>query len=70
MPEVAGDAAILVNPESVEEISKGITRLVNEPELRNELIKKGFIRAEMYTWDKVAQKILDALGSDGIKNAK
>ena len=70
LPEVAGDAAILVNPESVEEISKGITRLVNEPELRNDLIKKGFIRAEMYTWDKVAQKILNALGSDGIKNAK
>lgn len=42
MPEVAGDAAILVNPLSIEEISEAMLEVMNNDKLSNELISKGF----------------------------
>jgi glycosyltransferase involved in cell wall biosynthesis len=54
MPEVAGDAALLVNPESVSEITKAMQFLVENPELRFELIDKGRIQREKFSWDKTA----------------
>ncbi|MEL6943953.1 MAG: glycosyltransferase, partial [Bacteroidota bacterium] len=41
MPEVAGDAALLVNPYEVKEIRKGILQLINKADLRQNLIKEG-----------------------------
>lgn len=41
LPEVAGDAAILVDPLSEDAITKGISRLINDSELRKHLIQKG-----------------------------
>ena len=57
MPEVAGDAAILVHPESVEEIKNGMIYLAKDPEARKELIKKGRIQREKFSWDKTADKL-------------
>lgn len=57
LPEVAGDAALLVNPESVDEIRIGIERLVYDDSLRAELITKGLERAKLFSWDAVAARV-------------
>lgn len=57
LPEVAGDAALLVNPDSVDEISAGIERLVYDETLRAELIAKGLERAKLFSWDAVAARV-------------
>jgi glycosyltransferase involved in cell wall biosynthesis len=56
--EVAGDAALLVNPRSVEEITAAMNRLVSDSGLRKTLRTKGIERAEMFTWRKSAEEYL------------
>ena len=57
LPEVAGDAAILVNPESVDEIKTGIEKLVSDQALRANLIAKGLERVKLFSWDGVAARV-------------
>ena len=59
MPEVAGDAAILVNPESVEEITNALSQLAFNENLRQHLIEKGRIQRLKFSWDKTATIIYD-----------
>ena len=54
MPEVAGGAAILVNPFNVEEISNAIRWVLFNDDARNKLIENGIKRAEYFSWDKTA----------------
>ena len=54
MPEVAGDAAILVDPFSVKSIAGGMEKVAFDPELREALISKGRQRKEMFTWQNSA----------------
>ncbi len=56
LPEVAGEAAILVNPESVEEIAAGIIKAI---ETRKSLIPAGQTRAKRFSWKKTAQETLE-----------
>jgi len=56
MPEVAGDAAILVDPKSIESISQAMHKISESEELRHTLIKKGFERLKNFSWDNSAQK--------------
>ncbi len=58
MPEVAGDAALLVNPESVDDIANNMERIYSDSTLKSELIKCGKIRAKKYSWEKTAEKTL------------
>ena len=58
MPEVAGDAAILVDPHNPEAIAEGIAQVLAEDRLRQAMIQKGLARARRFTWDSVAQKTL------------
>ncbi|MCX7917546.1 MAG: glycosyltransferase family 4 protein, partial [bacterium] len=58
MPEVAGDAAILVNPEDEEEIGAAIIKLLDDRELRDKLIKKGLERSKIFTWENTARQTL------------
>ncbi len=55
MPEVAGDAAVLVNPEDVDDIRRGIERVLSK---REEFIEKGFRRVKEFSWKKTAQETL------------
>ncbi len=57
LAEVAGDAAFLVNPNDELEITQGIEILANNENLRKELINKGIIRAQVFTWNSVMEKI-------------
>ena len=57
MPEVAGDAALIVDPFSVKSIAEGLEKIALDPELRTELIHKGKKRRELFTWDNSAAKL-------------
>ena len=59
MPEVAGDAAILVNPLSIEEMSEAMLEVMNNDKLSNELISKGFDRCKKFTWSNSANKLVE-----------
>jgi len=52
MPEVAGDAALLVDPTDVHAIADGLRRLAADSELRGTLIRAGLTRAREFTWEK------------------
>jgi glycosyltransferase involved in cell wall biosynthesis len=54
MPEVAGDAALLVDPYSVESISNAMITIASDKSIRNSLIEKGRTRREKYSWDNTA----------------
>jgi len=58
MPEVAGDAALLVDPYSTQEIAKAISLVLTNEELKLELTEKGLKRASQFTWRATAQKTL------------
>jgi len=54
LPEVAGDAALLVEPTSTEEIADGLARLWIDDRLREQLIQRGVERARQFTWERAA----------------
>lgn len=58
MPEVANDAAYIVDPEKPESISLGIYRLMSNNSLRNKNIQKGFKRAEEFSWRQTTEETL------------
>ncbi len=57
MPEVAGDAAIVVPARSVEAWSSAITEALTNENLQNDLIAKGFERSNHFHWDDTARQI-------------
>lgn len=63
LPEVAGDAAILVAPEEPDAIADGIRRLLEDSSLRTDLIQRGLARVPQFTWDIAAKKTWHALSS-------
>lgn len=61
LPEVAGDATLLVDPGSTESIAQGIHRVLEDEALRRELVAKGLARAKNYTWEKTVRKTHEIL---------
>jgi glycosyltransferase involved in cell wall biosynthesis len=57
-PEVAGEAALLVDPYSPADIAKAIYTLLTDEPLRQEMKKQGIKRAEQFSWHKCAQETL------------
>ncbi|HEY6873539.1 MAG TPA: glycosyltransferase family 1 protein [Geobacteraceae bacterium] len=57
LPEVAGDAAILVDPENVAAIADAIGQIVHDETLRTNLTVKGLERVRAFSWDSVAYKV-------------
>ncbi len=55
LPEVAGDAALLVTPTDVQGINKAMQLLVNDNALRNALIQKGEFQQQKFSWEKTAE---------------
>ena len=58
MPEIAGDAAILINPRNSKELKSSILTLLNDEKLRNELRKRGFQQAKKFSWKRMAEETL------------
>jgi glycosyltransferase involved in cell wall biosynthesis len=55
LPEVAGDAALLVDPTSVEEIAQAVTRVLTDEGVRKRLVSAGRERPQAFTWERCAQ---------------
>jgi len=58
MPEVGGNAAIYIDPTSVPDLTKAITKIVKSSTLRKKLIDNGLIQAKKFDWLKTAQQTL------------
>ena len=65
LKEIAGDAAIFVNPSDTSSIVDSISRLLSDPDLRTNLSRKGFERSTMFSWDLCAQNTLSLLEQIG-----
>lgn len=59
LPEVAGDAALLVDPTSVDAIAEAMVRLVGDAGLREQLRRKGFQRVSQFSWEESALKTVE-----------
>jgi glycosyltransferase involved in cell wall biosynthesis len=58
LPEVVGDAALMINPFKIEEIAAGLGSALGDEEIRARLIRKGYERAGLFSWDKAAAEYL------------
>jgi glycosyltransferase involved in cell wall biosynthesis len=66
IPEVAGDAALLIDPLNVESLSEAIWQVVHDTALRQTLQEKGVMQAQRFSWEAAARQTLDlymALGT-------
>jgi glycosyltransferase involved in cell wall biosynthesis len=70
LPEVVGGAAMLVNPENVFDIARGITEVLLNDGLRQELIHKGRKQAARFSWAKTAEEVLQLYEELGNKSRK
>jgi glycosyltransferase involved in cell wall biosynthesis len=58
LPEVVGDAALLVNPRDAEDIARAITHVLDDAALRDELRAKSLARAAQFSWERTAEMTL------------
>ena len=61
MPEVVGDAGLLVDPKDTDAIADAILRLLTQDPLREELIARGLARATEFSWERTARQVLTVL---------
>jgi glycosyltransferase involved in cell wall biosynthesis len=59
LPEVAGDAALGVDPRSIRDLARTIERVVTDVGLADDLARRGRARAERFTWDETARLTLE-----------
>lgn len=65
LPEIAKDAAVFIEPKSIESISQGILKIIREDQkyFRESLVKKGLIRANDFSWESCAVKTVNIFES-------
>jgi glycosyltransferase involved in cell wall biosynthesis len=72
LPELAGEAALLVDPTDTAALAAAMRRALSEPELRKELIEKGYAQIQKFSWAKAAGKVLsvleEAVQSEGVRS--
>lgn len=61
LPEAAGDAALYVDPESIDDIAAKMETLLKDDNLKNELKEKGYKQVKKFSWEKTAQETLSVL---------
>ena len=61
LPEVAGGAALLVDPTSIEQIAQAMERIVSDRSLRQRLRDKGIARAAQFSWTKTVSRVREIL---------
>ena len=59
LPEVVGDAGLYVDPYDTRQMANSINRLVDDYDLKNDLIKKGLKRSKFFNWNKCASETLE-----------
>jgi glycosyltransferase involved in cell wall biosynthesis len=70
LPEVVGNAAVMVNPENVFEIMRGLHRVLLDHALREKLKQRGYAQVQKFSWDESARKILAVYEDVAGKNRK
>jgi len=70
MPEVAGNAAILVEPTDVTMLTDALQRITDDVSLREELVMKGRQQREKFSWNKTADRLWDSMMKTMENNAK
>ncbi len=65
LPEVVGDAALLVDPRDVDALRDAMQRVLRDSELRRSLIEKGKMRAQRFSWESFARSVLLAAEGKG-----
>jgi glycosyltransferase involved in cell wall biosynthesis len=65
LPEVAGDAALLVDPLDVEMLADGILRSISDGGLRRDLVERGFRQTQRFTWQRCAREAMAVLEEVG-----
>ena len=63
LPEVAGGAAIMIDPDKPDEIFLAMKEILGKPELKSILVQKGLKKAQEFDWGKTAQETLNILES-------
>ena len=64
MPEIAGDAALYVDPFKVEDIADKLVELFSNPALVRTIIEKGNLQKMKFSWDKTAEKLWDLIENE------
>jgi glycosyltransferase involved in cell wall biosynthesis len=59
LPEVVGDAAMIVKPENVFDIARGMQEVLLDDDLRQRLIAAGYLQARRFDWHRTAQEVLE-----------
>jgi glycosyltransferase involved in cell wall biosynthesis len=59
LPESVGNAAVLVNPENVFDIARGLRQVLLDDAFREELRRRGFEQVQRFSWDRSAKKVLE-----------
>jgi len=62
LPEVVGNAAVLVNPENVFEIMRALHRTLMDRALRDRMKERGYVQAAKFSWETSVRRILEAYG--------
>jgi glycosyltransferase involved in cell wall biosynthesis len=65
LPEVAGDAAVLVDPYDPQAIADGIYRVLTDERLRREMVRKGIARAGQFSWEQSVRRVRAIYGEVG-----
>ena len=68
LPEVLGDAALLVNPENVFEIARGMKSILLEDPLRERLVERGLKHIKRFSWESAARQVVEAYERAGTEN--
>ncbi len=67
LPEILGDSVLYFNPENINDMAEKISRIINDENLRNDLINKGLENLKKYSWENCAQKTLEIYNLTFIK---
>lgn len=59
IPEVAGNAAVLVDPYDTAEIAGALIEMIHKPDLRSSLVEKGFQRIKQFSWNETARQTIE-----------
>ena len=68
LPEVAGDAALLIDPRDESALAEAMARVYRDPTLRQEMVERGRGRVGAFSWRRCAEKVLEALEAVGTED--
>lgn len=69
LPEVVGDAALMVNPENVFDIARGMKQVLLDAELRKSMAEKGLAQVRQFQWSRTAEQVLNVYREVGSQNS-